>query len=133
MSRSFKLSALSFIVLFGISGVPASSHAAASDYRFDVLNQPVKAGQAASFSVRLTQVPTGKPVVDAVIVGQKLHMIMGGMDMPLPVKTLPSDEKGSYRFSADLTMYGEWTLDLTAKVTGEPQPIQTSVKVQVVK
>lgn len=58
---------------------------------------------------------------------------MGSMDMPVPVKALGQDDKGNARFSADLTRYGEWTLDLVASVPGEKEPVKTSVKFQVVK
>lgn len=121
------------IALIGISALPSSGSAATSDYQFTIANQPVKAGHDVPFALLVKQVSSGKTATNVSISEPKLHMAMGSMDMPAKVKLLPDDDKGSIRLSGDLTMYGEWTLDLTASLPDEQEPFHTSVKFQVVK
>jgi hypothetical protein len=121
------------LVLSIVIGTTTACFAAQQDYHFEVPGQPIKAGHDASFAVKLTQTTTGKVLTNATIAQPKLHMVMGRMDMPVPVKTLSSDEKGNARFSADLSMYGEWTLDLSATIPGEKEPLNATTKFQVVK
>lgn len=112
---------------------PTASLAAPSDYKIEVVEQPVKAGKSAPFSVRITTVKDGKAIPGSKIQDAKLHMVMGKMDMPAPVKLLEQDDNGLYRFNGDLTMYGEWNLDVSVIPPGEPVPVQASLKFQVAK
>ncbi len=116
--------------LIGMSALPAPSIAAASDYRFEIANQPIKAGHDVPFTVNVTQVSNGGGVVGVTLSDPKLHMLMGSMDMPAPVAILNAE---NHQLKGDLTMYGEWTLDLTVTLPGEAEPVQASVKFQVEK
>lgn len=100
------------------------------DYRFEITGQPVKAGHDAVFAVRVTQLSTGKDVAFVPIATSRLHMVMGTRDEAVPFKALAANDG---RFSADLTMYGEWTFDVTATVAGEKEPVKESIKFQVAK
>lgn len=134
MTSTIRNVALVLLVVIGVATLSSvTSFAATQDYRFEVLNQPISAGRDATISVQLAQASTNKPVTDATITSQKLHMIMGSMDMPANIQPLARDDKGNYRFSANLTMYGEWILDLVATIPGEKEPIKASLKIQVVK
>ncbi len=134
MIRTFTSTMLVLSIAIGMVSLTSTpSLAATQDYHFEVLGQPVKAGHDVSFVVQLTQSATGKAVPNVAITQPKLHMVMGDMDMPIPVKLLPPDEKGNDRFGADLSMYGEWTLDLTAAVPGENEPLTSSTHFQVIK
>ena len=134
MKSTFQKSVLAALIVLGVSGLlPATGFAASSDYGFDVLAQPIKAGQGATIAVQITQTATHKNVTNAAITGLTLHMLMGSMDMPVKVQALPQDDKGNYRFVADLTMVGAWTLDLVAAIPGEKEPVKATLTVQVVK
>jgi len=134
MIRTLLRAILALLITVGSMGLSLSaSFAASQDYSLEVLHQPIKAGQDASFSVQVKQVLSGKIVSEASISEPKLHMVMGSMDMPIAVKPISSDEKGIYRFGGNLTMYGEHTLDLTVTVPGEKEPIHTMIKFQVVR
>ena len=134
MIRTLLRATLALLITVGSMGLFLSaSFAAPQDYSLEVLHQPVKAGQDASFSLQVKRVSSGKVISDAAISEPKLHMVMGSMDMPISVRPLSSEEKDIYRFGGNLTMYGEHTLDLTVTVPGEKEPIHTTIKFQVVK
>ena len=134
MNSILHKSAVAALVILAVSSLlPATSFAASSDYGFDVLAQPIKAGQGATIAVQITQTAIHRNVTNATITGSTLHMLMGSMDMPVKVQALPQDDKGNYHFSADLTMVGAWTLDLVAAIPGEKAPVKASLTVQVVK
>jgi hypothetical protein len=115
---------LAAMLVLGGGGV---SLAAPQELRFDVVGQPVKAAHDAVLVVHVS------PVTKLNITSQKLHMVMGKVDAPAKITPLPPDASGDYRFNADLTMYGEWTLDLAASVAEEPTPVTASITFQVVK
>jgi hypothetical protein len=130
MERKMRIFVKGFVLAWVIlSSSAAASFAASQDYKFDVVNQPVKAAHDAVIVVHVMPVPP--PTFS--ITSQNLHMAMGSVDAPAKITPLPQDANGDYRFSADLTMYGEWTLDLVATVADQPAPVKTSLKVQVVK
>ncbi len=134
MNSILHKSAVAALVILAVSSLlPATGFAASADYGFDVLAQPIKAGQGATIAVQITQTAIHRNVTNATITGSTLHMLMGSMDMPVKVQALPQDDKGNYRFSADLTMVGAWTLDLVAAIPGEKAPVKASLTVQVVK
>jgi hypothetical protein len=60
-------------------------------------------------------------------------MLMGTMTMPSQVKAAAPDASGIYHFTGDLTMAGNWQLDLVAKIPGESEPYLAMLKFQVVK
>lgn len=129
------INSLKYTVLVAllVLGGTTMSLASAQDYQFEILGQPIKAAHDATIVVQVTQVSTHKPLTNPNITNQMLHMIMGTMDEPAKLHPLTPDEKGNVRFSADLTMYGEWTLDLSASVPSEKDPVKASLKFQVVK
>ncbi len=109
------------------------------DYRLDVLDQPVAVGAHSEFDVKLTNVSTGEPVTNARITRAELEMTMarfghkpppaggGRTRMAGEVELTGTPAPGLYRFMGDLSMSGTWTLDLTPKVPGEPEPINARV------
>ena len=102
--------------------------AAAADYAFKAVSEPVEAGDGAVIAVRLINKKTGKPVENAVIFQTRLDMSPDGMGgMTSPVTALGQSEPGVYRFKADLTMAGRWALSLAAKVPGEQETIRETV------
>lgn len=131
---TFRQVLLAIAALFTFLAIlPHDAQAASADYKLEVIEQPVKAGKGAAFSVKISHTADGKVLSGAQIGDAKLHMPMGKMDMPAPVKFVEQDGNGFYRFSGDLTMYGEWVLDLSVTVPQEQSPVQASLKFQVVK
>jgi hypothetical protein len=110
------------------------------DYRFDIVDQPVPVGAHTEITVKLSRVPEGQPVADAKIIRSRLEMTMmhpphkgsppGGMttEMGGEVRFLDSPAPGLYRLMADVSMPGKWTLDLSATVPDEPEPVSGTVK-----
>lgn len=131
MTRTLRLAALALVAMLGFA--PASGFAATQDYRFELVDQTLKMGHDVPINVRLVNAATGKPVTDATITGQKLNMVMGTMTMPSQVKATTPDVSGTYHFTGDLTMAGNWQLDLVAKIPGESEPYLAMLKFQVIK
>ena len=104
--------------------------AAPADFRFEPVTSNVKAGDA-TIVVRLVDARTGKPVTGAILIQNKVEMVMPGM-APVAVKATPAqvDEHGHYRFEANLAMAGEWRVGLAAKVQGEPETVRGTVVIQ---
>jgi len=108
--------------------------AGAKDYRFELVEQRVKAGDGQTFAVRLVHVPSGKPVPDAVIFQTRLDMSPENMaTMTAPLTPQPSDQPGIYRFRADFAMAGGWAFSLAAKVQGESETVQGRLTITATK
>ena len=134
MLRTLKLTVLALLIAIGGTGlIPVLSLAAAQDYRFELVDQTIHMGHDVPIAVRLLQVSTGKIIADATITGQKLQMLMGDMGMPGQVKAMTPDANGTYRFAGDVTMAGNWQLDLSATVPGKKEPIAGTLRFQAVK
>jgi YtkA-like len=130
MIRIF-VSAAALACGFALSAVPA--HAAATDYRFELVGKPQLTGQKDIVQVKLVHATDGKPVSDAVIFESTADMGPQGMPtMPAPVKALPS-KKGIYSFEVTPGMAGTWALHLAAKVQGEPETVRGTVNADLVK
>ncbi len=109
------------------------------DYRFKVVDQPVAVGPHSEFDLKLTDASTGRPVENASISHADLKMTMprlahknppvggGSRKMGGDVEFVGMPAPGLYRFLGDVSMSGTWTLDLTAKVPGEPEPIAATL------
>ncbi len=84
---------------FAFFALPA--HAAATDYRFELVAKPRLSEQNDIVQIRLVHVADGKLVPDAVIFESTADMGPQGMaTMPAPVKALPA--KGDiYSFEVD--------------------------------
>jgi hypothetical protein len=105
--------------------------AAASDYRFEMVGEPVRNNNQATITVRLIHVPTGRAVNDAVIFQTRLEMPMQGMG-PMAGRLSPAqpDGQGQYRFSAEMAMAGEWRLSLAARVQGESEVVRATLTIR---
>jgi hypothetical protein len=102
-----------------LSATAFPAFADTKDYRFELVQQEAKVGEAV-LSVRLLDKRSGKPVPDAVIFAKRIDMAPDSMDeMTSTLAQLPSTEPGLYRFKTKLTMAGGWRLSLGAKVQGE--------------
>lgn len=106
----------------------ASAWAGANDYAFEAVNAEVKNATGQEIAVRLVHKPGDHPVAGAIIFQTRLDMAPDKMaDMRTQITSLPSNEPGVYRFTADFTMEGRWQLTLAAKVQGEPETVRGSV------
>ncbi len=110
---------------------PAHVKAAAADYRFELVGQPIQTGERASVTVRLVHIPTNRPVTNAVLFQQRLEMPMQGM-APMNGIVAPAqpDGQGNYRFSVQTSMDGEWTLTFAARVQGEAEVVRATLRVR---
>ena len=109
------------------------AHAAASDYRFELVGKPRLAAKKDIVQVRLVRVADCKPVPDAVIFESKADMGPAGMqEMTAPVRAMPT-KGGIYSFEVDPGMAGTWALHLAAKVQGEAETVRGTVNADLVK
>ena len=108
------------------------AQAAASDYNLVLVETTYPFGDGAVLELRLIDTRTNAPVEGAVIFATRLDMEPDGMaTMTSTVLALPGDEPGLYRFSADLTMDGNWRFSVAAKVQGEPETVQAQIVLEV--
>ena len=108
-----------------------TSHAAATDYEFQLVQSEIAQGPGATVAVRLVDKRTEKPVSDAVIFATRLDMAPEGMEaMTTSVDPMPSTEPGVYRFKTNLSMEGGWRFKLAAKVQGESDTVQGELTLQ---
>ncbi len=109
------------------------AHAAASDYRFELVGKPRLVAKKDVVQIRLVRVADGKPVPDAVIFESKADMGPAGMEtMTAPIKAMPP-KGGIYSFEVDPGMAGTWALHLAAKVQGEAETVRGTVNADLVK
>lgn len=115
-----------------LTGLATSAWADPKDYTFVPVSGHVQPSTTAPIAVRLVHTPTKKAVADAIIIQARLEMPMPGYP-PMVGKVLPkgADGTGVYSFVADLSMQGQWTLTLAAKVNGESGTITGTVPVMV--
>lgn len=108
------------------------AQAAASDYNLVLIETTYPFGDGAVLELRLIDTRTNAPVEGAVIFATRLDMEPDGMEtMTSTVVALPGKEPGLYRFSADLTMDGNWRFSVAAKVQGEPETVQAQIVLEV--
>lgn len=129
-----RLGKVGAILLAGavVAGVSTGAWADPKDYVFVPVAEHIQPSSAAPIAVRLIHAPTKKPVTDAIMIHSRLEMPMAGM-APMVGKVTPQapDGKGVYPFVADLSMQGQWTLNLAAKVQGEGGTVTGSVPLVV--
>lgn len=107
-------------LIAALSGSATAARADIKDYKFELVDQTIKAGPDKVVTVRLTNTKTGKPVPDAVIFAVRLDMAPDGMqEMATKITPIPGAEPGTYKFKATFGMAGRWQLSLGAKVQGE--------------
>jgi len=125
---------LACAIAVAMSLTSAAAWAGATDYSFESVAPEWKKGDDVVVAVRLTHKPTGKPVVDAVIVRTRVDMGPDNMaDMVSPVAAVPSNEPGVYAFKTDLPMAGRYLLSVAVKVQGEPETVVGKVILKAVK
>jgi len=108
------------------------AQAAASDYNLVLVETTYPFGDGAVLELRLIDTRTNAPVEGAVIFATRLDMEPDSMEtMTSTVVALPGKEPGLYRFSADLTMDGNWRFSVAAKVQGEPETVQAQIVLEV--
>lgn len=124
MTPTLIAAALAFAAIASVS----AAHAGAKDYEFQPVAVDVKNASGAELAVRLLHKPTGRPVEGAVLLRTRLDMSPDGMGaMTAKHAAMPAAEPGVYRFKADLTMAGQWALQLQAKVQGEAETVERTV------
>jgi hypothetical protein len=107
----------------------AVARAAAADFRFELVSARPAAAQSTDVVLRLTHLPDGKPVGDAVIFQRKA--IMPGMeDMPASASVAPGAQPGLYLLHVETSMSGPWVLNLSAKLQGEAETLRAAVPFQ---
>lgn len=131
MKKKFLLASA---VAVAMSLTNAAAFAAATDYAFEPVAAELKKGDGVTVAVRLLHKPSGKPVMDAVIVRARVDMAPDGMaDMESPVAALPGKEGGVYTFKTDLPMAGRYLLSVAVKVQGEAETVVGKVIFKAVK
>lgn len=119
------------IMLAASAAFTGAAYAAAADYRFEVVGQPARAGNQATITLRLTHIPTGRAITDAVIFQTRLEMPMQGMaPMSGRLSAAQPDGQGNYRLTAEMTMDGEWRLSLSARVQGESEVVRATLPIR---
>ena len=122
------------LVGVALVGSAAIARADIKDYKFELVDQTVRAGPDKIITVRLMNTKTGKPVPDAVIFATRLDMAPDGMqEMVTKVTPMPGTEPGTYRFKATLSMAGGWQLSLGAKVQGETGTVENKLVITAQK
>jgi hypothetical protein len=108
--------------------VAAPAQAGAEDYHFEAVSTAVHNGTGSEIAIRIVHTPTGRTIDNAIIFRTRLDMSPDDMDdMEARIIPASSQEPGTYRFNADLTMAGRWALKLMAKVPGEKDTITGTV------
>lgn len=104
-----------------MAGIATAARADIKDYKFELVDQTVKAGTTDRVvTVRLVNTKTGKPVPDAIVFATRLDMSTDGMpEMATKIAPVPGAEPGTYKFKATFGMAGRWLLTLGAKIQGE--------------
>ena len=116
------------LIVAAVGCMNSSATADISDYRFELVDQAVKAGPDRTVTVRLMNQKTGKPVPGAVVFATRLDMAPDAMrEMVTKVTPLPGAEPGTYRFQATFGMAGRWQLSLGAKIQGETGTLENKL------
>ena len=116
------------LIMAAVGCTNSSASADISDYRFELVDQAVKAGPDKTVTVRLMNHKTGKLVPGAVVFATRLDMAPDAMrEMVTKVTPLPGTEPGTYRFQATFGMAGRWQLSLGAKIQGETGTLENKL------
>ena len=112
----------------------APVRAAASDYRFEVVEvKPAGPGKS-NVTLRLIHTPDKKPVADAVLFQVTADMGPEGMPtMTAPAKAMPAPKDGLYTVEVEPGMAGNWSLQVAAKVQGESETVRVALPVKLGK
>jgi hypothetical protein len=115
----------------------------AQDYRFDVVQQPMKVSRNSEIIVQLVHLPSGQLVKDAIITRSQLAMSMlrSGKTRPTALNDVSveeevefrgSDAHDTYRFRGNISMSGTWTLKIWARVPGEGELVRGAIRFKAV-
>jgi hypothetical protein len=137
LARSLGASVLSALVLTGAVATPA--RAAASDYRFEVV-QPVEAasGEASrrgsTVTVTVIHTPSGKRVTDAEVFRRETVLREKG-PVRIDERRIPliPDGQGNYRLTTYYPLTAGTTLKLGARVPGESGTVTSDVRLAAPK
>ena len=122
------------LIGIAIAGSVTIARADIKDYKFELVDQTVRAGPDKVITVRLINTRTGKPVPDAVIFATRLDMTPDGMqEMATKIAAVPGGEPGTYKFKANVSMAGHWQLSLGAKVQGETGTVENKLVITAQK
>ena len=122
------------LIGIAIAGSVTIARADIKDYKFELVDQTVRAGPDKVITVRLINTRTGKPVPDAVIFATRLDMAPDGMqEMATKIAAVPGGEPGTYKFKANVSMAGHWQLSLGAKVQGETGTVENKLVITAQK
>jgi hypothetical protein len=111
------------VVLAAFLGLAACGRPA-QPFEFTATTSDLAMGTG-TVEVRLKNTASGTFVNDAVITAVRLDMEPDGMkDMTSPVEAQGASAPGTYRFSGNFKMAGQWQLSLSAQVPGQAQPVQ---------
>jgi hypothetical protein len=112
----------------------APVRAAATDYRFEVVQVRAAGAGKSNVTLRLVHTPDKKPVTDAVLFQLTADMGPDGMPtMTAPAKLLPASSAGLYIVEIQPGMTGNWALQVAAKVQGETETVRTALPVKLEK
>lgn len=127
--------AMSLALAIAMAGIATTARADIKDYKFELVDQTVKAGTTDRvFTVRLVNTKTGKPVPDAVVFATRLDMSTDGMpEMATKIAPVPGAEPGTYKFKATFGMAGRWQLSLGAKIQGETGSVDSKLVITAQK
>jgi hypothetical protein len=127
--------ALPLALAIAVTGIATAAWADIKDYKFELVDQTVKAGTTDRvITVRLLNTKTGKPVPDAIVFATRLDMSTDGMpEMATKIAPVPGAEPGTYRFKATFGMAGRWQLTLGAKIQGETGSVDSKLVITAQK
>ncbi len=126
MSRNvLRATTLAVVALATVLPGPASL-AAATDYKFELVATRPAGAAKTDVTIRLIHLRDAKPVSGAIIFQPKA--IMAGMEtMPGGASVESGGQPGNYVLHVATAMAGTWTLNLSAKVQGEPETLHAAI------
>ena len=135
MTSSYTARALLGVCLIATAALHAAPvRAAASDYRFEIVEVKSAGPGKSNVTLRLTHTPDKKPVTDAVLFQVTADMGPDGMPtMTAPAKALPASKAGLYTVEIEPGMAGNWSLQVAAKVQGESDTVRAALPLKLGK
>ena len=122
----------SLIATAALHGAPV--RAAASDYRFEIVEVKSAGPGKSNVTLRLIHTPDSKPVTDAVLFQVTADMGPDGMPtMTAPAKTRLASKPGLYTVEIEPGMAGNWSLQVAAKVQGESDTVRAALPLKLGK
>ena len=124
---------LLWLLAFGFGVAGGVALAAPTDYRFEPTSPTIERGGGVALRIEVRERAQNRLVPNVEFRDARVDRSTDGMpNAVLPAFFEPSLDYGVYRFRADLPTDGNWTLNFTALIPGEPQPVGASVTFKVV-